>query len=302
MSSEASERWLAISKQFPIGPKRNGSLLRSAEPTADVVPGQLRQAYWQDASVAVVIESVDDVAAQVVVLPATLEPEVENGAAIVVEDEASPLYGPVTIWPSSPVMIPFATLGAIIATLPKPLMRTLKESASSDRLTPGLRHGHPGPALGSGAAAALADLFDAIDILQTAPQLQPALAEKPTEQLQVPLQTIMSALQVPQPRAMAIRMGKEPLTLEEADRLAATIDIPVEHILGAVAPLPADLQRELQEPRWRPRIRERALDGDEDRARTRLGYEAYQLAARETGQGRERWRQRLETILATGSR
>lgn len=302
MSSEASERWLAISEQFPIGPKRKGGLLRSTEPTDEVVPGQLRQAYWQDATVTVVIESIDDNAAQALVFPATLEPEVENGAAIVIEDEASPLHGPITIWPSSPTPVPFAALGATIATLPKPLIRTLKEAALADPVAPGLRRGHAGPALGSGAATALADLFDAIDVLQTAPQLQSAAAEIPTTQLQVPLPTIMSALHIAQPRAMAIRMGKEPLTLEEADRLAATAEIPVEHILGAVAPLPADLQRELQEPRWRPQIRDRSIDGDEDRARTRLGYEAYQLAARETGQGRERWRQRLETILATGNR
>jgi len=298
MSSEASERWLAISEQFPVGPKRTSGLLRSTAPIDAVAPGQLRQAYWQDASAAVVIDSIDDDAAQAHVFPATLEPEVENGAAIVLEDATSPLHGPVAIWPNSPMSIPFAALGATIATLPKPLVRILREAASSDPVAPGLRRGHAGPALGSGAAHALADLFDAIEVLQAAPQLQSATVDAPAVQLQVPLPTIMSALQVSQPRAMAIRMGKEPLTLEEADRLAATAEIPVEHILRTVAPLPIDLQRELQEPRWRTRIRERALDGDEDHARTRLGYEAYQLAARETGKGRERWRQRLETILA----
>lgn len=75
----------------------------------------------------------------------------------------------------------------------------------------------------------------------------------------------------------------------------------MEQVLAAIAPLPDDLRRELQEPRWRAHIRERATDGDEDRARTRLGYEAYQLAARETGAGRELWRQRLHAVLATES-
>ncbi|MFP3466929.1 hypothetical protein [Leifsonia sp. SIMBA_070] len=302
MSSDASERWLAISERFPIGPKRRNGLLRSTESTEDVVPGQLRQAYWQDAIVAVVIDQVDDDAAQVLAIPATLEPGVENDAAIVIEDVASPLHGPITIWPSSRTSIPFAALGTTIATLPKPLRRVVDEAMTGETGARGVRRGRVTSALGSGNAHALADLFDAIDVLQTAPKLQEAAASVPTHQLQIPLETIMSSLQVPQPRAMAIRLGKEPLTLDEADRLSSTTEIPVEQILDTVVPLPADLQRELQEPRWRDRIRARATDGDEDRARTRLGYEVYQLAARETGQGRERWRQRLQTVLATGSR
>jgi hypothetical protein len=73
----------------------------------------------------------------------------------------------------------------------------------------------------------------------------------------------------------------------------------VDDVLAATAPLPDDLQRELQEPRWRKHIRRRTADGDEARARSQLGYEAYQLAARETGQGRELWRQRLKAVVAT---
>jgi len=80
-------------------------------------------------------------------------------------------------------------------------------------------------------------------------------------------------------------MSKEPLAPEEADQLAFAASVPVDDVLATIAPLPDDLQRELQEPRWRKYIRHRATDGDEERARSRLGYEAYQLAARETGQG-----------------
>lgn len=113
---------------------------------------------------------------------------------------------------------------------------------------------------------------------------------------------IVDTLHVPQARAMAIRIGKEPLTRDEALQLAAAANLAVDDILAAVAPLPNDLARELQEPRWRKPIRRRAVDGDEDGARTQLGYEAYQLAARETGQGRQHWRQRLEAIVAAEGR
>lgn len=300
MSSEAFDRWIALSQQFPVGPKRRSGMLRSTDPTDGVVAGQLRQAYWRDASVIVVIDTVNDNAALASVFPATLEPGVENNTAVLLEDDASPLHGPLAVWPTSPTLIPFSALGETIATIPMAQLRAIRTVLSSDSIADGLRCGHAEPPLGSGAALALADMFDAIDVIQSAPRLPPAVADTAV-QLQVPLPIIMSALQAPQPRAMAIRMGKEPLTLEEADRLASVAGIPVSHVLRAVAPLPSDLQRELQEPRWRRYVRNRAIDGDEDRARTRLGYEAYQLAARETGQGRELWRQRLDTVLATNS-
>ncbi len=121
---------------------------------------------------------------------------------------------------------------------------------------------------------------------------------KSVAQLDIPLPTIVTTLHVTQARAMAIRIGKESLTRDEAQQLAAAAGLAVDDVLAAVAPLPKDLARELQEPRWRPHIRQRAVDGDEDAARTQFGYEAYQLAARETGQGRQQWRQRLEAIIA----
>jgi len=298
MSFDASERWFNLSQQFPIGPKRGG-LLRSAPPSEDVAPGQVRQAYWRDTSAVVVIVGVDDTTAQSQVLPATLEPGVEDNAAIVVEAEASPLYGPITIWPQAATTIPFAVLDVTIASIPPRLLEIITDATAAVRAAAGLRRGHSDPPLGSGAAMAIDELFDALDVLQLAPGLQPSAVAKPAAGLQIPLSAIMNALQVPQPRAMAIRMGKEPLTPEEADQLALAASVPLGDVLANIASLPDDLQRELQEPRWRKYIRRRATDGDEERARSRLGYEAYQLAARETGQGRERWRQRLEAVLAT---
>lgn len=298
MSFEASERWFELAQRFPIGPKRGG-LLRSAQQTEDVAPGQIRQAYWRDASAVVVIVGVDDATAQSQVLPATLEPGIEDSAAIVVETQASPLYGPITIWPHAATAIPFAVLDATIASIPRPLLEIINDASADERAGAGVRRGHADPPLGSGAALAIDEMFDALDALQNAPGLQPRTEATPVVPLQLPLPAIMNALQVPQPRAMAIRLGKEPLRFEEADKLAAAANLPVDDVLAALAPLPEELRRELQEPRWRKHIRRRALDGDEEDARSRLGYETYQLAARETGQGRELWRQRLEAVLAT---
>lgn len=301
MPSDASERWLAISAQFPIGPKRQGGILRSNGSSDDVEPGQVRQASWLDAGAVVLIASVDDAAAQAHVLPVSLEPGVEDSTSVVIEAEASPLHDALAVWPTKAEWIPFAALDAKIASVPKPVLRALREASSVPPQLGGIRSGRVDPPLGSGAALAIDELFDAIDVLQRAPKLEPAAATSPSTRLQVPLPVIMSALQISQPRAMAILLGKEPLTPEEADQLAAAANVPVVRILAAISPLPGDLERELQEPRWRDGIRRRASDGDEARARTRLGYEVYQLAARESGDGRDRWRQRLEAVLATGT-
>ena len=132
---------------------------------------------------------------------------------------------------------------------------------------------------------AIDELFDAFEVLQNAPGLTPSAAATPLAPLDVPLPLIVDTLHVPQARAMAIRIGKEPLTRDEAIQLAGAANLAVDDILAAVVPLPYDLARELQEPRWREPIRRRAVDGDEDGARTQLGYQAYQFAARETAQG-----------------
>lgn len=297
MSFEPSERWFELARRSPIGPKHGGPL-PSADQTDDVEAGQIRQAYWRDSTAIVLVVSVDDATAQAHAVPATLESGVENRTAIVVEADLSPLHGPITLWPRAAAPIPFAVVDTTIASIPRPLLESITGTTPYRHAAGGLRRGHADPPLGSGAALAIDELFDAFDVLRDAPGLPSNIAAKPGTQLDIPLPTIMDTLHVQQARAMAIRIGKEPLTREEAEQLAAAANIGVADVIAAVAPLPDDLQRELQQPRWRAEIRRRAVDGDEDAARSRLGYQAYQLAARESGQGQQLWRQRLEAIVA----
>ncbi len=297
MSSESSERWLELARRAPIGPKRGG-LLRSSSTTDDVSAGQLRQACWGESSVNLLVVSVDDSRALAHAVPVSLETGVEDRATVIVEADTSPLYGPIAIWPDAAAEIPFGVLDTIIASIPRSLLEIITGATTNPGTKEGLRRGKFDPPLGSGAAMAIDELFDAFEALQAAPGLRISASVKSAVQLDIPLPTIMTTLHVTQARAMAIRIGKEPLTRDEARQLAAATGLAVDDVLAAVAPLPKDLARELQEPRWRPHIRQRAVDGDEDAARTQLGYEAYQLAARETGQGRQQWRQRLEAIIA----
>ncbi|MGU3291100.1 hypothetical protein [Williamsia sp. M5A3_1d] len=297
MPTESSERWFDLARRAPIGPKRGG-LLRSANPADHVSAGQIRQAYWRESTTAVLITGLDDSRARARAVPVALETGVEDTSTVVVEADASPLYGPIAFWPDAVAEIPFAVLDTLIASIPRQLLGIITGTTTHGDAAEGLRRGRADPSLGSGAAMAIDEIFDAFEVLQNVPGLTLSSASKSPAQLDVPLPIIVDTLRVPQARAMAIRIGKEPLTRDEAVKLAAAANRAVDEILDAVTPLPNDLARELQEPRWRKLIRQRAVDGDEDLARTRLGYEAYQLAARETGLGQQHWKQRLEAIVA----
>lgn len=306
MPSEAADRWFALAKQFPVSSKSRGPMLRSSAPTDSVQAGQLRQADWHDASAMLIIDQVDDANALVRAYPATLEPDVADSRAVIVDADASPLTGAISVWPSEAAWIPFAALDATIATVPPALLRVLRTAQQPEAVldsASGVRRGPADPPLGSGSALGIDELLDATEILQHAPRLSVQEdARPPADIAAIALPTIMQALQVSQPRAMAIRLGKDQLTAAETRALAAAVGVTETAIEASQLPLPADLNRELHEPRWRPMVRERSVDGDEAAARTRLGYEAFQLAARQTGSGRELWRQRLEAVRNLRSR
>ncbi|MBO0982678.1 hypothetical protein IOC53_02310 [Rathayibacter sp. SD072] len=302
MPAEAADRWFALAKQFPMSPKPRGSMLRSTTHADIVRIGQLRQADWREASAMLVIDGIDDEAALAWAFPATLEPDVADSRTVIVDADASPVSGPISVWPTQAAWIPFAALDAVVASLSPAVLRAVKGPQRPDSIpdaTAGVRRGHADPPLGSACAMAIDDLLDATETLQQAPRLTPRQAvPTPPNVATITLSTIMQALQVSQPRAMAIRLGKEQLTAEEIRTLAAAGEVTVGDIKALQLPLPDDLDRELQEPRWRPVVRARSINGDEAEARRRLGYEAFQLAARESGDGRDRWRQRLEAVVA----
>ena len=297
MPSDASERWLAISQQFRIGPKRRDGLMRRARPDDQVTAGQLRQASWTAAAAALLVIDVDDSAARVRAFPATLDPDVESASAVVIEEEVSPLHGPIIVWPAEVGWISFSALDSTIATVSASVLQTVCGGAALS-ISGGVRRGRQDPPSASGAALAIDELFDDFDVLKEAPRFEVPDSSSPRVPLRVPLAIIMDSLQVPQPRAMAILAGREPLAPAEAARLAEAAGLPIGDVMASVSALPSDLMRELHEPRWRTEIRRRAIDGDESQARTLLGYRAYQLAARESGSGRDLWRQRIQAVLA----
>ncbi|WP_288967939.1 hypothetical protein [uncultured Microbacterium sp.] len=283
MPSDASERWFELAAQVAI------PQLPTVSPTSEVARGQVWQASWADAAAIVLVDQIDDAGALAHILPASVESGVADSSTVVVE---AALHAPLSVWPSAGRWISYAALDALLETLIPAVLNTVTSTPTHSSV-------HDDPAPGSGAALAVDELFDAVATLERAPRLEPQKDITAGRKLSIDLGLVITTLGATQSRAMNILKGREPLTEDEAQSLSAAAHVAPDLILAALDPLPDDLARELQEPRWRRSVRRCALDGDEEHGRTRLGYEIYQLAARERGSGREIWRQRLEAHLAS---
>lgn len=285
MPSDASERWFELAAQFAI------PQLPLVSPTNEVARGQLWQASWADAVAIVLVDQIDDDGALAHVLPVSVETGVEDPSSVVVGADRNDLRTPLSVWPTAGRWIPYAALDDLLETL----IPEVLTAVTSCRSCSGIEE----PSPGSGAALAIDELFDAVATLERAPRLETPPVTAAGRKLDIDLGLVIQALGVTQSRAMNILKGREPLTDDEAQSLSSAASTSRDVILAALDPLPGDLARELQEPRWRDSVRRCALDGDEEHGRTRLGYTIYQLAARERGTGREIWRQRLEAYVRT---
>lgn len=285
MSSDASERWFELAAQFAI------PQLPVVSPTSEVTRGQLWQASWADAAAIVLVDQIDDDGALAHVLPVSIEAGVVDSCSIIVDADHNDLHTPLSVWPTAGRWISFAALDALLETL----IPAVLNAVTSQRLE--VENDEPEP--GSGAALAVDELLDAVAALERAPRLGSPKPINAGPRLNIDLGVVIDALGVTQSRAMNILKGREPLNDQEAQSLSAAAHISADVILAALDPLPHDLARELQEPRWRRSVQRCAFDGDEELGRTRLGYSIYQLAARERGNGREIWRQKLEAHVAS---
>ena len=292
MPSDARERWSELAAQFAVP-----EFLTDAS-TFEVAAGQLRQATWAQSDAMVLIDRIDDEAALAHVYPVSVEPGTDGGGVFVIDASNNPLSTALNVWPKHSHWIPFASLDDLLATIDSVWLKALETAAA----------GISAPKLASSAASSappaiekssVAELLDAVDSMEEAPRLSGSALPEANGHLDIDLEVVMRTLGATQSRAMNLLSGTEPISADEADLLSNETGLPTTPILGAVSPLPAELERELQEPRWRRSVRRRAVEGDEESGRLRLGYDVYQLAARQTGAGRELWRQRLDTFLAS---
>jgi transcriptional regulator with XRE-family HTH domain len=111
--------------------------------------------------------------------------------------------------------------------------------------------------------------------------------------------SLCDALGLPQPEVMKLLRGKLPLSPDQINAVAAATGIPAEEVACTVAPLPVDLVRAVEHPRWRTTWvrRARRLQVSEAQVRLSGAYGAFALAARQTGGAAADWDARLRRFL-----
>ena len=300
MKHETNARWAALAARFPL------SVRDSWSATDEVRPGQLREATWGNHDATVLVLEVDDLNATVVVSPATTEPGVADNDCVVLDGTLSSVSTRIALWPRVRTNFSFAVLCDVVAELDPEAMKSVEHSLSASEAASGSPNAgtsapfSTAPLLGSGAAIARDELFDSVRFLsEVSPRRQGNQYIQPRSKFPLGLQELISALGVTQSEAMSVIRGKRALTQNQAELVARAAGTSVESVMQALEPLPAELERELLEPRWRATIRNRAYGDDEDRAREELGRSALALAARAKGEGREVWRLKIQAVLAT---
>lgn len=294
MPSDANERWSQLAALFAV-PE-----FMTDAPKLEADAGQLRQASWAHADAMVLIDQIDDEAALAHVYPVSVDPATGGRAEFVVDASKNPLSTALNVWPKHAHWIPFASLDELLATIDPAIVDALRAAAERTSASSFANSSTSPTQVVEGSA--VDELLDAVSSLEEAPRLERPVGSSPSVRLDIDLGVVIDALGVTQSRAMNILSGTEPISGDEAGQLSAETGVPIATILAATSPLPAELERELQEPRWRASIRIRAAGGDEQAGRLRLGYDVYQLAARQTGAGRELWRRRIDTFLASEAR
>lgn len=302
MTKEIEDRWTALTAQF------TRSVLDPTETIDDaVLPGQLREAVWGDSEATVLVVAVDDVNAKVIVHPVSLEPGVADADSVLLGAETTPLRGGLSVWPNIEATMSFVVLDSVVAQLPVDIMGRLRNSGTAGKSDSSKNRGQSPrfavvPLPGSGAALAIDELFDAVgELVAVHPPRNPQNPTGPPVAFPLGLSALMTSLEISQSEAMAVIRGKRTLTPAQAETVAHAANVPVAQVTAAQLPLPADLLRELMEPRWRSVIRQRSGPEGEIAAREELGRSAFALAARAKGTGRDVWRQRIQAVLAAES-
>lgn len=300
-SPDAAANLLKLAKITAASPIVRSSAAATPDidsPQYQVHGGFLWLARWEGNSVLLLTLNEPSTPRTVRAAPVTIEPGLEDKDSVLLAAEVSALGLPLTVWLGLAQDVPIRALerplGGVAANFSS---RDLEQGAAS--LPAGTRIGASrfGSSPSAEKRAELEDLFeDWVQGLKPLPTLERTQKSKPKPPFT--LRQVVDALEVPQRQAMDIVRGLRSLTPREAGRLAAFIGSTAEKIMATAEPLPTELLLEIEQPRWRHLVNSELKpdETDETLAQLRIARQAFALAARQSGQGQDVWRQRLRTI------
>ncbi|MFD7444027.1 hypothetical protein [Streptomyces sp. NPDC059909] len=243
---------------------------------------------------------------EVHVVPVTVEPPGEEGGALVVDGAGTAFGVDATVWVSLADHVGLGVLDRVVDAWGDEIVEWTVQAVL----------GQPGPVpeRTRGGQAVLstfdpsaevrAELADNLRFLRGAPRLPVQESGTRTRDLaallkgRLDLAALMRTLGLPQAEVMNLVRGKVPLQPGQVAAIAEVTGLPAQTIAGAVQPLPVELAVEAEHPRlravWVRRAKE--LRMSEAEARVSGSYDAFTLAARETG-GTTDWGARLRQCI-----
>jgi hypothetical protein len=301
MSDVPDRLWLLANEAAAPKLSEAALLERFGEPTEVVVSeGQVWRARWAKTTVLALILRVHD--ADVTVVPVTLDPPADDSSNLIVDGTATIFDTEATAWCNLDRVLGMRVLDRLIDRWPEPVWRSCIACVHGEDVTLPVSV-RPGDGAPTAVTRHLrAELDDELRELVNAPALGSDVHVAPTKLLRdyLNITQVQAVLGVEQSDAMAILVGKRPLTSDQVGPLAAAAGATEDMIWATQQPLPSPVAAELEHPRWRPIVELWASTRkvDELQARMAIAYGSFALAARETS-GPTVWRDRVKRFLET---
>ncbi|TQF04401.1 hypothetical protein E6W39_21970 [Kitasatospora acidiphila] len=298
---------LAAAAMAPQQLSDEGLLARFGFPEeVRLAAGQVWRACWEETSLLVLILAL--ATREVQAVPVTIDPPGEDAASLVVDGTRTAFGVEATVWAGLSGPIPMRVLDRVVDSWEPDLVAWAAEMAAggAPSVPAGARKGvAPVPVFGA-SEDVRADLEDDLEALRAVPGLPAAEGSAKVVSLKELLKgslpdlpALGTALGLSQPQVMRILRGSAPVAPGQVEAVAKVTGLSVEAIAATVRPLPPALVTAAEHPRWRQAWRRRAqrLSVSEEDARLTGGYEAFALAARETGGAEPDWEGRLRQFM-----
>jgi len=288
--------------------------IRSAENATlmpDPVRGQLWRASWEDVRQLVLVLRVTGTGTAVVA-PVTADPPTSDESSLMLDASLTVLGHAATVWGGLAAEIPFLVFDLVIGAVAPAIVTAAEEVAvgeGRENLPEGVRAGTPVESVFDPAEEVRAELSDALEFFRDATWAPHVLSSgKPLRELLMGrsdvrdlMRELAEALSLKLPEVIDLLKGTRPVNPRHVPAIARITGLTEQEVLSAASPIPGDLVRELDRPRWRKALTAQRLQGGSEMSvRLTVAYGTLALAARQTGSAAaDPWPQRVRHYLDT---
>ncbi|MGO9334453.1 MAG: zf-HC2 domain-containing protein [Acidimicrobiales bacterium] len=261
----------------------------------DPRPGELWHLEWEeDAALALVLAA--DLSS-VHIVPVVVDTDAADESVVWISADDGPLGVELAAWVGLVISVPLGVLHASFGSVNAAAFVQVRQAAATERSLASSGdmiiggYAHIAAVIGRLSAAKWAE----------APAQDPIDLRKRAQDLGISVATLAQGLAVAPGEVTELFRGQRAPSPTEVEALANILQIDVLK-LRRTPTIPEDMERSIERPAWRPRLRDRArkLGISEAAARRQLAVDLLPVAARTTGptRGRPDWNQLIAELLA----